>query len=607
MEIVRDKDALDECGHLMLVGKAGSSRIDGHRIAGLLQRLLFDPARGRIWFDDRRMILLQSKFLGILRSELIDTIGLDLTKDLLARIGYLSGEDDGRMARELSDHTTGLIEAIATGMQFHSIEGIATVELVKLEISEDSEHFYGEFLWRDCAEVELHTEMEGKSQAPSCCMQAGYASGYLSAFTGKSILAREVECRSMGFPVCRVICKCADDWEVVAVEDVQSNFGPDNLRHPKGIGGVASPSLVAPTTESKGHCELGSSLDRPIGDSVAFRTVMRRLAKAASTRATVFLQGESGVGKSMFARELHRIGDPKSPFTELNCAAIPEQLIESELFGAEKGAFTGATESRKGRFEAANGGTIFLDEIGLLSPGSQGKLLRVLQSGELERLGSNKTVKVDVRVIAATNEDLAEAVRARQFREDLFYRLNVIPIMVPPLRDRKDDIPILARQFLQKFAEKHGRNILELSTRALHALISYSWPGNIRELENVIERGVVLCEADCQIDIEHLFTLDCAFSESSLLRLNQFGRIATRTESSVYGGERADVETGSNPITLVAENAVINQGMGLFEIQDAVVKATLKATEGNVSQAARLLKISRGQLDNRIKRLGAGQ
>ncbi|CAH0357251.1 MULTISPECIES: sigma-54-dependent Fis family transcriptional regulator [unclassified Sphingobium] len=605
MATVQNKDTFQDRGHIMLAGETGASRINGHRITDLLQRLMFDPARGRIWFDDRRMILLQAKFLGVLRSELIDTVGLELTKGLLARIGYLSGEDDGQMARKLSDSNTGVIEAIATGMQFHSIEGIVTVELVKLEISEEDEHFYGEFLWRDCAEEEMHTTTYGKSQEPTCWMQAGYASGYLSAFTGKSILAREVECRSMGFPVCRVVCKRADDWEVLAGEDHHCGTGHDNLRHSGSVRAGDSPPSGASADEGEG--EVGGAPESPVGDSPAFRMVMRRIARAAPTRATVFLQGESGVGKSMFARELHRMGHPKSPFVELNCAAIPDQLLESELFGAEKGAFTGATESRKGRFEAADGGTIFLDEVGLLSPGSQGKLLRVLQTGELERLGSNKTVRVDVRVIAATNEDLTEAVRTRGFREDLYYRLNVIPIMVPPLRDRKDDIPILVRRFLQKFAEKHGRSIPGISTRALHALISYPWPGNIRELENVLERGVVLADAHCPIDIEHLFTLDSAFSESSLLGLNQFGRIVLNAGGAMPEGDATGALADNGSIASIAENAVVNQGLGLFEIEDAVVRATLKATDGNVSHAARLLKISRGQLDHRIKRLDGKQ
>lgn len=604
MTIVGTESALHRGSHVTLVGEAGTNRINGHRITDLLQRLLFDPARGRIWFEDRRMILLQAKFLGILRSELIDTVGLGLTRKLQTRIGYISGENDGRMARKLSNSHTGVIEAIATGMQFHSIEGIATVELVKLEVSEQDEHFYGEFLWRDCAEEEMHTAAYGKSPEPTCWMQAGYASGFLSAFTGTSIVAREVECRSMGFPVCRVVCKRADDWEDGAEDDHACDHGHgfasksaltlDDSPPPSGI------LLGEEKASEEGHPPLES----PIGESPGFRMVMSRIARAAPTRATVFLQGESGVGKSMFARELHRLSVGKSPFVELNCAAIPEPLLESELFGAEKGAFTGATESRKGRFEVADGGTIFLDEIGLLSPSSQGKLLRVLQTGELERLGSNKTITVHVRVIAATNDDLKDAVRTRKFREDLYYRLNVIPIMVPPLRDRKDDIPVLINRFLQKFARKHARTSAGISTRALHALLNYSWPGNIRELENVLERGIVLADPGCAIDIEHLFTLDSAFRESDLLGLNQFGRVVPHVaEPSSSASMDACNGAPAMSIDSVAENAVLHQGFGLFEIEDAVVRATIKATKGNVSQAARLLKVSRGQLDHRIKRL----
>jgi two-component system response regulator HydG len=234
-----------------------------------------------------------------------------------------------------------------------------------------------------------------------------------------------------------------------------------------------------------------------IGTSLAWRRTMDIVMQAAPSEATVLLLGESGTGKELLARALHdNSARAKGPFVAVNCAAIPESILEAELFGYEKGAFTGASTARDGRFEAANGGTLFLDEIGEISRHVQVKLLRVLQEGEIERLGGGgKTRRIDVRIVAATNVNLGEEVKAGRFREDLYYRLNVIPVSVPPLRDRRDDISLLAQHFVQVYAEKNGKAISGCSPAALERLTEYGWPGNVRELENAIERAVVLTRA----------------------------------------------------------------------------------------------------------------
>jgi two-component system response regulator HydG len=241
---------------------------------------------------------------------------------------------------------------------------------------------------------------------------------------------------------------------------------------------------------------------------LAWRRTMDIVMQAAPSEATVLLLGESGTGKELLARALHDNstrargarhpdgGRDPSPFVAVNCAAIPESILEAELFGYEKGAFTGAATARDGRFEAANGGTLFLDEIGEISRHVQVKLLRVLQEGEIERLGgSGKPRRIDVRIVAATNVNLAEEVKAGRFREDLYYRLNVIPVAVPPLRDRRDDISLLAQHFVQVYAEKNAKAIVGCSPAAIERLTEYAWPGNVRELENAIERAVVLTRA----------------------------------------------------------------------------------------------------------------
>ncbi len=237
-------------------------------------------------------------------------------------------------------------------------------------------------------------------------------------------------------------------------------------------------------------------IDGFIGSSDAISLLKNTIYKVAPTDSTVLLLGESGVGKTLVAKAIHTLSPRKDkPFISINCAAIPETLIEAELFGYEKGAFTGATQSKKGKFELANGGTIFLDEIGELPLQSQSKLLKVLQEKELEKIGSEKSIFVDVRVIASTNKDLPSMVKNKEFREDLYYRLNVIPIRIPPLRERKEDIPLLVKHFLDKFNTQYKKHI-SVTKEALSAMMEYDWPGNIRELENLIERLVVINTQD---------------------------------------------------------------------------------------------------------------
>jgi formate hydrogenlyase transcriptional activator len=235
------------------------------------------------------------------------------------------------------------------------------------------------------------------------------------------------------------------------------------------------------------------NFDEIVGESPALRRVLKEVETVAPTDSTVLIRGETGTGKELIARALHQLSPRRDrTFVKLNCAAIPTGLLESELFGHEKGAFTGAITQKVGRFELAHQGTLFLDEVGDIPPELQPKLLRVLQEQEFERLGSTRTVRVDVRLVAATNRDLAPMVASGQFRNDLYYRLNVFPVVLPPLRDRRDDIPRLVRHFAQKVARRMGRRIETVPAEAMDALVRYAWPGNIRELENVIERAVIL-------------------------------------------------------------------------------------------------------------------
>ncbi len=245
----------------------------------------------------------------------------------------------------------------------------------------------------------------------------------------------------------------------------------------------------------KEEIQLEHDFNNIITQSKKFNALLRKVEQVANAKTSVLITGESGTGKELLARAIHNISNrSQQPMVKVNCAALPDELIESELFGHEKGAFTGAHAARKGRFELAHKGTLFLDEVGEMPMALQAKLLRVIQEGEFERLGSEKTLKVDVRLIAATNRNLQEAIDAGTFREDLFYRLNVFPIQVPPLRERKEDIPLLVKYFLQKYEPIVGRRITSVATQVMEKLMRYHWPGNIRELENVVERSMIISQ-----------------------------------------------------------------------------------------------------------------
>lgn len=259
---------------------------------------------------------------------------------------------------------------------------------------------------------------------------------------------------------------------------------------------------------------------RIIGEDRAFRDVSLAIQKAAPTDATVLLSGESGTGKELFARALHHLSIRRdAPFVAVNCAAIPETLLETELFGHEKGAFTGATHRKPGKFEIASGGTVFLDEIGELTLPLQAKLLRVLQEKMFDRVGGTTPIKADVRIIAATNKNLEQSVKAREFREDLYFRLSVLPIHIPPLRQRKKDIPLLAEHFLDVFSRELKRGKMKLSEKATQKLLQYSWPGNIRELQNCLERAVILCDQK-MIEDKDILTSSAAMTGSIADYLN---------------------------------------------------------------------------------------
>ena len=391
-----------------------------------------------------------------------------------------------------------------------------------------------------------------------------------------------------------------------AFDYIEKPFEQDSIRTivDKAIGQAVAnqraprQTLYPADLESSGRFGL-------VGQSEQMHAIFKVIEQVADTPSTVLITGESGTGKELVAKALHEQSSRKDkPFIKINCAAIPKTLMESELFGYEKGAFTGATSSKPGRFELADGGTLFLDEIGEIPVEMQVKLLRAIQESEFERVGGIKTLKVDVRLITATNRDLEQEIQRGNFREDLYYRLNVVPLQIPPLRERTGDIPLLVEHFIKKFNERLKKNITGIDDDALAALEAHGWPGNIRELENVLERTILFCKGE-RIERADLQLGSGGGTEAPapvVPRTTSSGAMAPVAEDEVedgtddgVAGELGGSASGSLKDIVRAETSRVER--------ELIVKA-LDETGGNVTQAARLLKISRKSLQMKMKELG---
>ncbi len=481
-----------------------ADKMDLERL-NLAEVLDFQPDQGIIRLHEQRVVILSAAALGLLRKELIDTFGLETARRLMLRFGYADGYHDAVSLRDRSQWASPL-DGLRAGSVLHRLEGIVRADVVKVDHDITSGRFDEEVIWHDSYVAEQHVHHYGKSDEAVCWSLAGYASGYASACLGREVYFRETECLAQGAPACRVVGKDADSWGD-ALETLRLDFQGADLRREldhlrevvhRGLQDVERRERLLDKRER----ELNLLRDRVarhaaakhfIAGSAAMQDVLELAARVAPLETTVLVCGESGTGKEFIVHLIHD-QSPRAggPFVSINCAALTEALLESELFGHVRGAFTGAVRDKAGLFEVAGNGTLFLDEIGEVAPTVQAKLLRALQEREIRRVGAERTIKVNARVVAATNRDLRAAVAAGTFREDLYFRLGAFVIAVPPLRERREDIPPLVHDFVRRAATRVKKDVKTVSPEAMTALMQYRWPGNVRELEHAIERAVIV-------------------------------------------------------------------------------------------------------------------
>lgn len=472
-----------------------------------LQTVLdFRPDRGIIRLHEQRVVILSAVAMGLLSKELITTLGLEAARRLILRFGYADGYHDAVSLRGRSNWATPL-EGVKAGAVLHRLEGIVRTEIGKLEHDAESGRFEEEAFWYDSYVAEQHVHHHGKSELPVCWSLAGYASGYASACLGQEIYFRETECLAQGATRCAVVGKDAASWDDDELEALRFDFqSADLAQQVERVRDAVHERLKELERRERHVAKRERELDllrervarhaaskHFIAGSTAMQEVLELAGRVAPLDTTVLVYGESGTGKEFIVRLIHE-QSPRAagPFISINCAALTETLLESELFGHVRGAFTGAVRDKPGLFEVAANGTLFLDEIGEVAPTVQAKLLRALQEREIRRVGAERSIKINARVVAATNRDLRASVEAGTFREDLYFRLGAFVITVPPLRDRREDIPPLVHGFLRRAVARMKKDVDSVSADAMTALMNYSWPGNVRELEHAIERAVIV-------------------------------------------------------------------------------------------------------------------
>jgi DNA-binding NtrC family response regulator len=525
--------------------------------------LELDPEAGVVRFAGQRALILDAVAMGLLRKQLVDTVGWTAARVVLTRFGFAHGwrAAEALWAGYAWDSRSDWSKA---GGLIHTLQG-----LIRLAPG-SSEPLDPEGSTLDASyEAEQHRLHMGRAEEPVCWTLAGFASGYLSRVEGTPVYVLEDRCLGRGDATCRFRGRTREGWGAELTPHLPF-FEQDGLD-------VALRRVAAELKRTERKLEerqralarSGEAREEPSGlvaRSPGMRQVLELARRVAAVDATVLVMGESGVGKERVARLIHEASSRASgPFLAINCAALSETLLESELFGHARGAFTGAVQDRPGLFEAASGGTLFLDEVGELPLGMQAKLLRALQERQVRRVGENRSRPIRVRVVAATNRELAREVEAGRFRKDLYYRLKVIELSVPPLRERREDILPLARTLLADSAARMGRPTPTLTPRAADQLLRYPWPGNVRELENALERAVALVR-----------------------------------------GRRVELEDLPEDVRQALPSPLVDGGVRTLEaIERDYILAALERNDGNQTVTARQLGIGAATLYRKLKRYGA--
>ncbi len=528
---------------------------------------LVEISHGNINLHGRRLVLHSTDAFAQFRQDILGMLGEDHARRLFTRFGYFCGQADAAALQQIF-RWDNLEDWLRSGARMHGLMGIVRADITKLQVDKTSGKLHMVCTWSGSAEADEHLMEAGPGSSNVCWKLTGYASGFASYCLGKSVYFLERSCRGKGDEVCKAVGMDVDSWG----EEIIPHLPFFEAEDIKGTVENLMGQLLMKTEELEKHRQhLDRLQDKAVTPFMEIRSkkmqvVLDLSARVAHFDTSVLITGETGVGKEVLARYIHDVSHrSKGLFVPVNCAALPETLLESELFGHKTGSFTGAVRDRVGLFEEASGGTIFLDEIGDISAATQMKLLRVLQEREVLRVGENKPRKINVRVIAATNQNLERAVAEFHFREDLLYRLRVIEIEMPPLRSRTEDILPLARSLIKRVARKLKLRRLRLDATCADILLAYPWPGNVRELENILERAAVLCREGVILP-EHL------------------------------------------PPNIVNQAAMASSRGGLYEgtLSDVEKKYILKVLEevdGNRTKAAKKLGISATTLWRKIKEL----
>lgn len=527
-------------------------------------------SEGNLEIHGQKLIIHDLYAIGQLQLDLVNMVGIDEARRIITRFGYFCGQNDSSTMQRIFNWDT-IEDLTKAGFILQQLKGGGNSEINKLSIDENEGKFYSEVVWHDSEVAKANISELGSTDYPACWLIVGYLSGYITNCIGKSVYFMETKCITKGDSHCIAIGKDVDSWgheitphiDYFRITDIQSKIKELSSK----LINVEK-KIIIRNKLLKNALE-GSSLSSIEMPSLQFKYILDIAKKVAKFDSSILISGETGVGKELLASHIHKTS-PRSngPFIAVNCSALPDTLLESELFGYKKGSFTGAIKDKQGLFEAANNGVIFLDEIGDISPNMQLKLLRVIQEREILRIGDTKPIKLDIRFISATNRNLEEEMSKGNFREDLYYRLQVIHIEIPPLRDRTEDILPLSRNFINKYSEKLKLTNLTLDSTCIDYLLKYPWPGNIRELEHAIEHAAIFCKSNI------------------ILPENLPPKIIQKYEKN---------------------EASSYTGLSLQEIELDHIQSVLEITKGNREEAARILGIGAATLYRKLAKIKANK